>query len=142
MDIAREEAGFASAAARGWLKDTVPVSFHELAVAAQRHCIRLQLHGLDVAPTYKLVEKLRLEEGVPVSLRPGIRVCRNAAGKVSLLPETHNPPEHDPSRLEIAVDSLEGGCVFVTTFSVRASLPKAQKREDFLSAGWGGRDRG
>jgi tRNA(Ile)-lysidine synthase len=67
MALARDEAEWATAAAKEWLVGAVAGQgcppFRSLPVALQRQCVRLQLRDLEIDADFDLVERLRLGPG-------------------------------------------------------------------------------
>ena len=96
MDIVGAETELVSTAANSWLEKPAAkrLSFEKLPVAVQRRCLQFQLREHGIAPTYDLVEELRLASDQPVNIAaaspPGTRngkaasVVRDSAGRLYL----------------------------------------------------------
>jgi tRNA(Ile)-lysidine synthase len=97
MEITGAEAEFASETAQAWLDNKsgkrkaesgkpargVARSFDRLPVAVQRKVLQQQLTAVGVISDFDLIEQLRAAPGKFVSIRSGLAVAREAAGKIS-----------------------------------------------------------
>ncbi len=99
MEITGAEAEFASETAQAWLDNKsgkrkaesgkpepargVARSFDRLPVAVQRKVLQQQLTAAGVISDFDLIEQLRAAPGKFVSIRSGLAVAREAAGKIS-----------------------------------------------------------
>jgi tRNA(Ile)-lysidine synthase len=86
MEVVGEEHEFICETARAWLGSPRRAAFDRLHPAVQRHCVREQLTGLGVTEAFDLIEHLRCRPGKPLMVRPGVTVCRDAAGRVHSTP--------------------------------------------------------
>lgn len=92
MNILAGEAQFIDDSARAWLdaatassRPTTPLGpFEQLPLALQRRVVHLQLLDLGVLPDFALVECLRVKQGRPASIGPGLSVIVDNNGHVRL----------------------------------------------------------
>ena len=82
MQIVGDEAEFAQAAAREWRGRKSQGAFARLPVAVQRQCVCAELVRLGCATDFELVERLRLQPGVPHSWQAGWLVRDEVSGSV------------------------------------------------------------
>lgn len=84
MELVGAEAEYVGELARGWLWRARRQPFAKLHVALQRRILQSQLLALGVAPSFDLIEALRLAPDKPVMAEPGLQLRRAADGAVSL----------------------------------------------------------
>ncbi len=84
MELLQADSDFLTVTARDWLHEKTP-PFAKLHVAVQRRVLQLQLFDLGLKTDFQTIEQLRLPEDFPLTLSPGIRVCRDTTGTVQLL---------------------------------------------------------
>jgi tRNA(Ile)-lysidine synthase len=82
MEVIRAESGFVEEAAKRWLGTPISSGFEEIHPALQRRIIQLQLQRLAIRAEFDLVEKLRLQPCVPVTVAPESLLVRDAGGTV------------------------------------------------------------
>ncbi len=84
MDIVGVESDCVQENALHWLRRKRREHFNRLPVAVQRQVLRLQLIGQSIEPSFALLESLRNEPDVPVTLSPQKTLRRDSAGRVIL----------------------------------------------------------
>jgi tRNA(Ile)-lysidine synthase len=84
--------------------------FSDLPVALQRKVLQQQLAGLGLQPEFELIEGLRREPARELSVGAGLRVSRDAAGKVHRREELAG--EFDPSEMTVKLSSPAGRAQF------------------------------
>lgn len=83
MVIVGAEADFVRCAAEKWLAARRRAAFATLHPAVQRQVLRLQLRPLGVEAEFDLIERLRGDAGIRVTVRPDLVVWRDDAGFVA-----------------------------------------------------------
>jgi tRNA(Ile)-lysidine synthase len=83
MDVLGAESEAVARLASDWQRQRHPV-FEKLPVAVQRRILQTQLTSLTLETDFQLIELLRLESGVAVSVSPQLSVSRNRMGVVKL----------------------------------------------------------
>lgn len=104
MEIVGDEAEFAQATARAWLRGKARTPFARLPVAVQRQCVCLELARLGVAAEFELVERLRLKPGVRHSWQDAWLMREATTGRVAV----SRAAETGPDLGELPVE-LKGG---------------------------------
>ncbi len=84
MEIVRVESDCVQESALHWLRRKRREHFNRLPVAVQRQVLRLQLIEQNVETSFALLESLRNEPDVPVTLSPQKTLRRDLAGRVIL----------------------------------------------------------
>lgn len=110
MDLVGAEAEAVAEAARRWRRDRQQQTFDSLPVAVQRRVLHSQLIGLRIAPTFELVERLRVKPETACSVGPGWVVWHDAAGRIRR--RRTREPGFDPTRREMALRGRCGGLEF------------------------------
>lgn len=85
MDIVGADVEVANEAARAWLKLKADSRLRRLSdwpVGLQRRVIQLQLQKQKIEAGFDLIESLRVGPDQPVTVRPGLRVMCDAAGRI------------------------------------------------------------
>lgn len=106
MDIVGADAEVASDAARAGLRLNTGSRLHRLSdwpVGLQRRVIQLQLQKHKIEASFDLIESLRGMPDQPVTVRPGLRVACDAAGRILKVAATS-----DKFRRQRAVIRLAG----------------------------------
>lgn len=109
MEVLEAESEAVAQVAGAWLKNRQP-AFDQLPIAVQRRSLQLQLFGLKLKADFETIEHLRLRAGVPLTLRPGLTVQRDAEGGVQI--NTVAKPQFDVSRLDLKLDGKRGMAQF------------------------------
>lgn len=146
MTTLAAEAEVTGAAAARWWRVRRP-AFARLPVAVQRACLAEALLRAGCEPGFDLIEKLRTQPDVPVTIRPGEQVCRapTATAKTNgplLLVEpvasVAPPAPPAPRRLSLAAGGtarLAFGAVRLELRRLRgATLPPHQAGVEFFDA--------
>jgi tRNA(Ile)-lysidine synthase len=107
MEIIGAEAEFVAVAARDWLSARRRGAFDSLPLAVQRRSLQLQLQRLKVTPDFVTVEWLRQRSDCPISLGPGVAVCRGPDGWVRRLSPRALEFRRDECRLVLGTKSGE-----------------------------------
>ena len=112
MEVVGAESEAVSELAEKWLKDEAGDRkvFGDLAVAAQRRIIQLQLFKLKVAPDFDLIERLRKSSGEPFMVAEGRCVVREEWGLVRWQARAGGGFVEESQRVEIK--SRRGGVTF------------------------------
>jgi tRNA(Ile)-lysidine synthase len=106
MEISGADAEVVARLAERWLAAKRRVKFERLAAAVQRKVVYLQLLQIGHAPDFDLVERLRAQEGQPVSIGPQQWVARDASGLLHA--RKIKAPEFDASRAEMVLTAKQG----------------------------------
>ncbi len=106
MTLIGDEAAFVREAAEQWRSSRRRARFETLHPAVQRQVLRAQLAGLEVLPTFDLVEQLRREPGVPICVPTALRLWRDDDGNVH--PGQVIRLEFDPHRLDLVLSGNAG----------------------------------
>jgi len=107
MDITGAEARVTEEVARKWISHKafiLPKQFSRLPLAIQRRVLQLELRRHKIGADFGLVERLRTNPGVPVSISPEISVVCDANGELHL----REPAGFAPNSKEIELH-LKGG---------------------------------
>ena len=84
MEVVRADAEVAVDAARAWLKlSPAARQYSNLAVGLQRRVLRQQLQQQKIAADFDLIESLRVAPERPITIRPGLQLARDAAGRIN-----------------------------------------------------------
>jgi tRNA(Ile)-lysidine synthase len=109
MDIVGAETDAVDALARAWLAIRRP-AFARLAIAVERRVLQFQLRQLNLREEFDLVESLRISPGRPITVRPGVAVERDLAGRVFIRSVTRQA--FQPGRLGLDLVGRTGEAAF------------------------------
>lgn len=113
MDINGAEAQVTEQAAQKWVARKaliLPKEFSQLPLAIQRRVLRLELHRHKFPTDFALVERLRKNPGVPVTISPEFAVHCDASGKLHLREPVSFAP--NPKQIELDLKGRAGEAVF------------------------------
>lgn len=141
MEILGAEAEFVGeAAARYFKKSEVRGQKSELPRALQRRCIQFQLQRRKIAPSFDLIERLRLRPGRAIKVSPDLAVSSDGGGRLSFL-ETKTRAAANDAVCEIKLNGSPGRKVFgkvTLTWRVAArktrNLPGRRVGREFFDA--------
>jgi tRNA(Ile)-lysidine synthase len=110
MELIGTESAYVGELARCWLARQRRQPFARLHVALQRRVLQSQLLALGVAPSFELIEALRLAPDKAVMAEPGWQVRRTAKGAVRL--GRVKIVKFDPRHLTVALAGPAGRVTF------------------------------
>lgn len=112
MRLLAEEADYLIEVAARWLRRRRP-PFAALHPAVQRRVIQLQVRAAGLEPDSELIERLRRQPGVPLQAADGLRLIRDASGRVRPAPlEPPGFPSGSPAELRLDLRAPTGAAHF------------------------------
>ncbi len=110
MEIIGAEADVIGQLAGNWLSQRQP-DFENLPVAVQRRVLQLQLTRLNVSSDFELIETLRRDANIVVSVDANFSISRNAAGDIKLRHD-YEEAVFKPDELALNLTGRVGGVDF------------------------------